>query len=299
MLGFSILVAGSFSLGSLVANEISPVALNAARFMLAAAATGAMATAARSLKRRHFRSPWRHALPGAVFAIYFTLMFEGLKTASPLSAAALFTLLPFMAAGFGYLLLRQATTPLAAAALSTGAGGALWVVFEGSPAALIALDLGRGEAVYLAGCVAHAMYIPLAAKLARGEPAIAFAFGVTVSCAILLLAAGWADVASTPWRDLPPLVWAIILYLAFFASALALWAMQYAAARLPAAKVMAYSYLTPSWVILWEIALGNGLPAPITLAGVAMTVAALVLLFREGGRQSRGAEPNPGARPEG
>jgi hypothetical protein len=28
-----------------------------------------------------------------------------------------------------------------------------------------------------------------------------------------------------------------------------------AALRLPAAKVMAYTYLVPSWVILWELAL--------------------------------------------
>jgi len=44
---------------------------------------------------------------------------------------------------------------------------------------------------------------------------------------------------------------------------------------------MAYTYLTPSWVILWEAALGNGFPVPAVLAGVLATVLALALLLRD------------------
>ena len=33
--------------------------------------------------------------------------------------------------------------------------------------------------------------------------------------------------------------------------------LQFATLRLPSAKVMAYTYLVPSWVILWELALGR------------------------------------------
>jgi hypothetical protein len=56
-----------------------------------------------------------------------------------------------------------------------------------------------------------------------------------------------------------------------------------AAMRLPSAKVMAYTYLTPSWVILWEIALGKGAPPMLILVGIAMTVLALLLLLRDEG----------------
>ncbi|MEP6066594.1 MAG: EamA family transporter, partial [Paracoccaceae bacterium] len=35
MLAFSLLVAGSFALGAMAANDISPMALNAARFWIA------------------------------------------------------------------------------------------------------------------------------------------------------------------------------------------------------------------------------------------------------------------------
>jgi hypothetical protein len=51
--------------------------------------------------------------------------------------------------------------------------------------------------------------------------------------------------------------------------------------RLPAAKVMAYTYLTPSWVLCWEAALGKPLPPVLILAGIALTVLALVLLLKE------------------
>ena len=44
---------------------------------------------------------------------------------------------------------------------------------------------------------------------------------------------------------------------------------------------MAYTYLTPSWVILWEIALGNPAPSGLVLLGVGATVVALGMLVRE------------------
>ena len=96
MLLFSALVAGSFSLGAQAVNEIAPAALNAARFWLAAAIIGAAGLATGGVPRMAWRAPWRYALLGGLFAIYFVLMFEGLKTAPPGSAAAVFTLTAFV-----------------------------------------------------------------------------------------------------------------------------------------------------------------------------------------------------------
>ena len=44
MLTFSALVAGSFSLGVMIANDIAPAALNAVRFLLAGVLIGAAAS---------------------------------------------------------------------------------------------------------------------------------------------------------------------------------------------------------------------------------------------------------------
>ena len=44
---------------------------------------------------------------------------------------------------------------------------------------------------------------------------------------------------------------------------------------------MAYTYLTPSWVLIWEVALGHVVPSGFILVGVAMSIVALVVLVKE------------------
>lgn len=281
MLLFSALVAGSFPLGAAAANAIAPVALNAVRFALATAIIGAAVLVRGGGGRAALAAPWRYGVLGGVFAIYFVLMFEGLKTAAPVSAAAVFTLTPILTAGFAWLLLRQVTGPWVAAALAIGAAGALWVIFDADPAALRAFDVGRGEAVYFAGCVAHAAYTPLVRRLNRGERALIFTFWTLVAATGLLMAVGAPAIAATDWTALPRAVWIAIGYTAIFATAGTFTLLQYAALRLPAAKVMAYTYLVPAWVALWQIALGQPAPAAGILVGVALTVLALVMLLRE------------------
>ncbi|WP_415405294.1 DMT family transporter [Tateyamaria sp. SN3-11] len=281
MLCFSALVAGSFSLGSMAANEITPAALNAARFGIAACVIGAVVLATGGLPRSATRAPWRYVVLGGLFATYFVLMFEGLKTAPPVSAAAVFTLTPVIAGVFGWLLLRQITTPRMALALVVGGVGALWVIFRADLSALLALEVGRGEVIYFFGCVSHAIYTPMIRKLNRGEPAVVFTFGTLLAGGLLLTLYGWSEIVSTDWAALPRIVWITLIYLAIFASAATFVLVQFATMRLPSAKVMAYTYLTPSWVIGWEIALGNGVPPALVLVGVALTIVALLMLLRD------------------
>lgn len=280
MLGFSALVAGSFSLGSIVANDIAPAALNGVRFALAALVVGTIAYATRGVPRASFNAPWRYLLLGGLFGIYFVLMFEGLKTAPPVSAAAVFTLVPALVAVVAWFLLRQVTTRRMALALSIGAAGALWVIFRGDPAALMRFEVGRGEAVYFVGCVAHAVYTPMVRKLNRGESATVFAFGTLAGGTVMIGGYGLPDMLETDWRALPVVVWVTLAYVVLFASAATIILLQFATLRLPSAKVMAYTYLTPTWVILWEVALGNGAPGVIVLGGVGLTTVALLLLLR-------------------
>jgi len=76
-------------------------------------------------------------------------------------------------------------------------------------------------------------------------------------------------------------VWVTILYTAVFASAATFVLLQFATLRLPSSKVMAYTYLTPCWVIGWELALGHGGVSPLILLGIALTLGALILLLKE------------------
>ncbi|MDG1353972.1 MAG: DMT family transporter [Sulfitobacter sp.] len=281
MLLFSALVAGSFSLGGMVANEIAPLALNAVRFVIAAIAVGTVALLTTGIPRSAFVAPWRYLLLGGLFVIYFVLMFEGLKTSAPVRSAAVFTLVPAMAGVFAWFLLRQRTTPRMLLALAIGGAGALWVIFRADLAALLAFDVGRGEVIFFFGCIAHAVYTPLVRRLNRGETAVVFSFGVLVAGSLWLGLVGAADIRATEWSTLRPMVWITILYVALGASAITFVLVQFATLRLPSAKVMAYTYLVPSWVILWETAFGNSLPPLLVLAGVGLTVLALLLLLRD------------------
>jgi len=281
MLAFSALVAGSFSLGVLAAPHVDPGALSVLRFVLAGVLVGTAAALTTGLPRSAWVAPWRYLVLGGLLAAYFVLMFEGLKTAPPVSAAAVFTLTPVMAAGFGWLFLRQRLTGRMALALGIGGLGALWVIFRADLQALLQLQIGRGEVIYFVGCVAHAAYAPLVRKLNRGEPAVVFTFGMMVAGTVLLALYAWPAVLATDWAALPGIVWVTLVYVAVAASAMTFVLLQYATLRLPAAKVMAYTYLVPSWVALWELVL-HGLVQPgLVLVGVAMTVLALGLLLKD------------------
>lgn len=281
MLAFSALVAGSFSLGAMAAPFVDPAAITVLRFALAGALVGAAAVVSGKISRAAWVAPWRYAILGALLGSYFVLMFWGLQTATAVPMAAVFTLTPLMAAGFGWLLLGQVTTGRMAVALAIGAAGALWVIFRGDPAALMRLEVGRGEGIYFIGCIAHAIYAPMVRKLNRGEPALVFTFGMMVAGFILLTVWGWRAVAATDWAALPGIVWLCLLYVSVAASAMTFVLLQFATLRLPSAKVMAYTYLVPTWVIGWEIALGRSAPPLIVLGGVALTVIALSLLLKD------------------
>lgn len=283
MLAFSVLVAGSFALGVLAANDITPLALNAVRFWIASAIIGVLVLVRGGVPRAALHAPWRYVLLASVFTFYFVMMFEGLKTAPSVSAAAVFTLTPLMAAGFGWLLLGQRMHRRIKVALAIGAVGALWVIFRADFAALLRFEVGRGEVIYFAGCVSHAVYTPLVRKLNRGESALVFTFGTLVTGAVILTFVGWSNLMATDWEALPSIVWVTILYTAIFASAATFTLLQFSALRLPAAKVMAYTYLVPSWVIVWSVVLGAAVPPLAVFGGVALTIIALILLLRDDG----------------
>ncbi|PSL22279.1 DMT family transporter [Shimia abyssi] len=281
MLAFSALVAGSFSLGSLSANEIDPAAFNAVRFLLAAVLIGFAAWFGKGVPRSTLTAPWRYLILGGLFATYFVLMFEGLKTAAPVSTAAVFTLTPLMSAGFGFALLRQITTRRMWLALAIGAIGALWVIFRADFEAFLQFRVGQGEIYYFFGCIAHALYTPMVRKLNRGETPLVFTLGTLIAGFVLLTGYAWSDLRAVDWVALPSIVWIALVYVAVFATAGSFVLLQSAALRLPSAKVMAYTYLVPSWVAVWEIALGNGVPNVLVLGGVALTIVALLLLLRD------------------
>lgn len=268
-------------MGSRIANEIDPAALTMARFFIAVIACAALAqTVGGGFKRQHFQAPWRWLAFGLIYAIYFVMMFEGLKTADPVATSAVFTLQPILSGIIGYIALRQIMTRRMAAALAIGAAGALWVIFRADMAALMRFDVGKGEFLFFIGSVFHAA-LPVMVRLnMRGEPPLVGTTLMLAGGALVLMPWALGPFLAADWGGFSGLGWFTLLYLALIASAVTTLLMAFASQRLPGAKVMAYTYLVPSWVICWEIAMGGAVPSAMILIGVALTIIALLLLLK-------------------
>ena len=280
MMCFAALVAGSFSLGALIGDQLSALVVTALRFVLTAALLGALAWPALVRGEWRVKTPWRYVALGASPALYFMLMFEALKTTSPVSLAVLFTLTPLVTGIFGYVLLGQGVSRRVLLGLLIGGLGAIWVIFRGDLSLLLAFHIGRGELIFLVGMVCYALYAPLVRKLKREEPQVVFTFAVTLGALLVTLPFAARDLIETDYSGVALQVWLVICYLAVFASAATFSLIQFATLRLPSVKVMAHTYLIPSWVIVWELGLGRGVPLGPEMIGVALTVMALGLLLK-------------------
>lgn len=282
MVLFAALISASFSLGSLAAPHIGSSALNTVRFLVAVMV---MATVTFALYRRlpiPNAAPWRFAILGALMAGYFIAMFIALKITDPVSAGAVFTLIPLMSAGFGYLFLRQTVRPVVIVSLIIAGLGSVWVIFRGDLQALLSFDVGLGEVIFFAGCICHAAYAPLVKKFNRSEPVVQTTYWTTIAtfACVLLAGLGTGEIVSTDWMSLPGIVWIAVLYLGIVTSAGTFFLVQYASMRLPASKVLSYGYMIPVFVIVYEGVLGHGWASISVLAGAVLTVMGLVVMAR-------------------
>jgi len=282
MILFAVLISASFSFGALAAPHIDAAALSASRFLLASIVMGMIAIfTGHSLSiggKVLPSSPIRFIILGALMSVYFVTMFEALKITSPVSTGAVFTLMPLISAGFGIVFLAQRVSPRMLFSLLIAAAGAVWVIFRGDVEALLAFNIGPGEALFFVGVVAHGAYAPLVRKFNKGEPVVQFSFWTLTASAICLGLYGAWGIMQTDWLHLPAVVYWAGLYLTIFTTALTFFLLQYASLRLPASKVMSYGYLTPTFIILIEGISGRGWVSPSVALGALVTVIGLIVL---------------------
>jgi drug/metabolite transporter (DMT)-like permease len=278
MLLFAALIAGSFTTGALAVPYLAPLPLNAIRFITAALLMGVFAF---GIFRTPFAwpvAPWRFLILGVCMAIYFVSMFMALEITHPIATSAVYTLVPIMTAATAYVLVGQRSGPVVLLSLAVAAVGAIWVIFRGDLDALLSFDVGQGELIYFVGCVAYSIYTPLIRKFARGEQPLVLSFWTLAASALVITLVGIPQLLTVDWLHLPPVVWWVILYLAVGPTAICFFLIQYASQHLPAAKVIAYGYITPAFVIVLEGLVGHGWPAPMIIVGALVTVLGLVVL---------------------
>lgn len=278
MLGFAAVVAGSFTAGALAVPHIGPSAVNSARFLFGTVLMAAIALFVIPGRIPAPRAIWRYGLLGGLMAVFFITMFVALQITDPVSAGAVFTLMPILSTFFGWLFLGQVPRRIVIISLLIAGAGAAWVIFRGDLQALLAFDVGPGETLFFFGCACHAAYAPLVRRLNRGEPVVAFTLWTLAGTWLCISAWGAGEILATDWTALPMVAWLSIAYLATCATAVSFFLLQFASMRLPASKVLTYGYLTPSFVILYEGIAGRGWATASVAAGAAVTVVALLVL---------------------
>ena len=284
MLLFSLLVSGSFVLGSIIANLISPDLVTFLRFLIAFIAIAILILYQSKFCFLKYLSIGRSLILGALISIYFITMFEGLKTASSTSMAVVFTLTPLLAGFFDLIFSNRVMSKKVWITVVVAAIGALWIIFDGNIQNLINFKVGYGEKLFFIGCICHALYAALIPKFNNGEPAIIQTFGTLISGIIILGLFSNKEIIYSSWIDFPVIVLLTILYLAIFATAASFFLIQYSAVRLSSIKVMAYTYAVPIWVVLLQIIFLQQLPNTITFVGAfVILVSLLILLFNDEG----------------
>jgi|TARA_B100000085_G_scaffold62746_2_gene55535 drug/metabolite transporter (DMT)-like permease len=284
MLLFSLLVSGSFVLGSIIANLISPDLVTFLRFLIAFIAITILILYQSKFCFLKYLSIGRSLILGALISIYFITMFEGLKTASSTSMAVVFTLTPLLAGFFDLIFSNRVMSKKVWITVVVAAIGALWIIFDGNIQNFINFKVGYGEKLFFIGCICHALYAALIPKFNNGEPAIIQTFGTLISGIIILGLFSNKEIIYYSWIDFPVIVLLTILYLAIFATAASFFLIQYSAVRLSSIKVMAYTYAVPIWVVLLQIIFLQQLPNTITFVGAfVILVSLLILLFNDEG----------------
>ena len=284
MLMFSLLVSGSFVLGSIIANLISPDLVTFLRFLIAFIAIAILILYQSKFRFLKYLFIGRSLILGALISIYFITMFEGLKTASSTSMAVVFTLTPLLAGFFDLIFSNRVMSKKVWITVVVAAIGALWIIFDGNIQNFINFKVGYGEKLFFIGCICHALYAALIPKFNNGEPAIIQTFGTLISGIIILGLFSNKEIIYYSWIDFPVIVLLTILYLAIFATAASFFLIQYSAVRLSSIKVMAYTYAVPIWVVLLQIIFLQQLPNTITFVGAfVILVSLLILLFNDEG----------------
>ena len=280
MLLATVLVATSFPVGAAITHGLDSIILTLLRFALAALLFGPIVAWRYGLPLPGWRDLVRYGAISACLVGFFWGMFAALRHTSALNTGTIFTLTPAIAAAFSYLLLRDRLGRPAQLALPVGMVGAVWVIFRGDLDALLALQLGRGDLIFLAACVGMGCYMPLVKFLHRGEPMARMTFWT------LVMGTGWLFLlslgrwASVEWTAVPISVFGGIVYLAVFTTLITFFIFQSSTTVIGPTRVASYTYLNPAFVLLIGLAFGEPLPPAATYPGLLLIIGATFILQR-------------------
>ncbi|WP_417910804.1 DMT family transporter [Candidatus Electronema sp. PJ] len=285
MLLTTALVSTSFTVGKAIADGMDPAVLTLLRFALAALLFLPFIAWKYGLHLPNRKQFFGYACISFTLTGFFWLMFLSLQSTTALNTGVIYTLVPGLSSLYSAVLLRERLGRYRLLALLPATLGAIWVLFHGSWAQLLAFDLHSGDLIFFFSCLLMAFYTPLIKLFHHEEAMSVMTFWILVTgCAWLLLFSG-QQLTVVPWREVPLQVWLGIVYLAVFSTMITFFLSQLCTLRLGPTRVMAYSYLYPPCIMLIEWGYGQSLPPAQVLPGVGLIIAAM-LIVQQGAEDS-------------
>jgi drug/metabolite transporter (DMT)-like permease len=274
----TVLIASSFPVGAAITHGLDTLVLTFLRFALATVLFAPIVAWRYGMALPGLRDLVRYAALSACLVAFFWGMFAALRYTSALNTATIFAVTPVMTAAFAAILLKERLNGAARIALPLGMVGAVWVIFRGDMAALITLDLGRGDVIFFAGSIAMAVYGPLVKYLHRGEPMAQMTFWTLVTGTVWLLILSAPRLPGVEWSAVPAAVYGGIVYLAVFSTLVTFFVVQWSNTVIGPTKTMSYTYLNPALVLVMGLAVGEAAPPLATYPGLVIIVAATLVL---------------------
>jgi drug/metabolite transporter (DMT)-like permease len=279
MLLATVLVSTSFLASKAIAGGLDPAMLTLFRFTLACLLLLPWVVWQQDLYLPNIRQLLGYACISFTLTSFFWLMFLSLRSTSALNTGIIFTLVPGISGIYSALLFKERLGTHRLLALIPATLGAIWVLFQGSLARLLALDLNSGDLIFFLACLIMAFYTPLVKRFYRNETMSGMTFWILLTgCGWLLLFFGYR-LAEVPWQSISPQVWLGLAYLGSFCTIITFFLSQFCTLHLGPTRVMAYSYLYPPLILTLEWACGTPLPSlGAILPGFVLIIGAMLIV---------------------
>lgn len=270
MLVYALLVSMSFHVGHIITNDMDPTVLTFVRFL-----SGALLFAPFVMKKYDLCLPsvsdlMRYTAISLGLVGYFLAMFHALRFTSPTNASVIYTLVPLITAIFGAVLIKEYPSSGMIMVLLFTMAGSVWVIVGGDHKKLISMSLNKGDMIFLAGCFGMGLYPVLSKLLTKGKPTPIVTLWTLVTGAVVLGLAANIKIFRMDWINAPLRLYIGIGFLTIFTTIITFFIVQYASRRMPVRKVMGYNYIIPVFVLIENIALGQGFPDFSVVVGVVI-----------------------------
>ena len=155
------------------------------------------------------------------YALFNVLLYVGLGTTTGVNAAIVQAALPMMILGANFIVFRTRVTALQIVGVIIALSGVMLTATHGNLSRILGLDINIGDGFVILACLAYTAYT-LALRFRPNVHMMSFmavAFsGAAISGTIMLQLFGPGIAAFAAIPDMPPTVWAVIIYVMIFPS---------------------------------------------------------------------------------